>query len=148
MNELQLPKSTVDGIVDDPTIIPTLSNSSSSPYDLPPAVASSILGGYTKGFHSVFYLNAALSAFCVVITIFMIKHKELTRPDEAEMKRRAEEAYRNERKGNVSDVEATAQAEESTELTELSSTPEQRNSGMEQISERPTGTSSLASSKS
>lgn len=38
-------------------------------------------------------VNAALSAFCVIVTIFMIKHKELPWPDEGEMKKRAEEAY-------------------------------------------------------
>lgn len=83
-------------------------------------------------------VNAALSAFCVVVTIFMIKHKELPRPDEGEMKKRAEEAYMNERKGNISDVEATAHAGGSMELTEPNLTPEQRNSGIEQIYDQPT----------
>lgn len=127
MNQLHLPQSTIDGIVDNPTVIPRLSNSSSSPFNVSPEVASSILDGYTKGLHTVFYVNAALSAFCVFVTIFMIKHKELIRPDEAEMKRKAEEAYKMEKKGNTSVVkddsaEASVLKGSAMELSEIRAT--------------------------
>lgn len=137
MNQLDLPQSTIDGIVDNPTDIPKLFNSSSSPFTVSPQIASSILNGYTKGFHTVFYLNAALSVMCVIVTIFMIKHKELVRPDEMEMKRKAEEAYRNRRKGNGenTDVEASGKKGGGTAMPEFGLP---RNSGEKRSSEKPT----------
>ena len=102
MNQLHLPQSTIDGIVNNPTIIHALIDGSSSQFDVSPGVAKSILGGYEKGFHTVFYVNAALSAFSVVVTILMIRHKELVRADEAERKRKAEEADRKSTRLNSS----------------------------------------------
>jgi len=133
MNQLDLPQSTINGILDNPTDIPKLSNSG-SPFNVSPDNARSILDGYTKGFHIVFYLNAALSVACVIITVFMIKHKELIRPDEMEMKRKAEEAYRNKKKGNGQDKEA-ARRDSGTMVSEIGLP---RISGEKRSSEQPT----------
>ena len=133
MNQLHLPQSTIDGIVNNPTIIHALINGTSSQFDVPPDVARSILDGYEKGFHTVFYVNAALSAFSVIATILMIKHKELIRADEMEMKRKAEEAYRNEKRGKSSHADIEAMVPESgnaVELTEFATNVgENRSSG-------------------
>ena len=133
MNQLHLPQSTIDGIVNNPTIIHALIDGSSSQFDVSPGVAKSILGGYEKGFHTVFYVNAALSAFSVVVTILMIRHKELVRADEAERKRKAEEAYKNEKKGKETHGDIEAMVPESgnaVELTEFATNAgENRSSG-------------------
>lgn len=133
MKELDLPQSTINGILDNPTDIPKLSNSS-SPFNLTPDIASNVLSGYTNGFHRVFYLNAALSAACVVITVFMIRHKELVRPDEVEMKRKAEEAYKNKKKGRGQD-KASAKTDSGTQISEVGLP---RNSGEKGSSEQTT----------
>lgn len=67
----------------------------------------------------------------------MIKHKELVRPDEMEMKRKAEEAYRNRRKGNGenTDVEASGKKGGGTAMPEFGLP---RNSGEKRSSEKPT----------
>lgn len=107
MTSLGLPAATIDEIIDDPTVLPTLSNpnqtnsstSSSSDTDanaihVSASTARSILDGYTHGTHAVFILNAALATLCVFVSAAMIKHKELVRADEAEMRRRAREQLR------------------------------------------------------
>ena len=106
MTALSLPEDTIDEIIDDPTILPSLvspssstssanssnSNSNSSAtITISPQTALSVLAGYTHGVQSVFVLNAALEALCVAVSVGMIKHKELVRADEAEMRRRARE---------------------------------------------------------
>lgn len=107
MTSLGLPAATIDQIIDDPTVLPTLSNpnqtnsssSTSSDADanaihVSASTARSILDGYTHGTHAVFILNAALATLCVFVSAAMIKHKELVRADEAEMRRRAREQLR------------------------------------------------------
>ena len=140
MNQLHLPQSTIDGIVNNPTIIHALIDGTSSQFDVSPGVAKSILGGYEKGFHTVFYVNAALSAFSVVVTILMIKHKELVRADEAERKRKAEEAYRIEKKGKATHGDIEAMVPESgnaVELTEFATDVGENRSSGQPTSEVP-----------
>ena len=95
MVSLRLPGSTIDMIIDNPTVIhPLLSPSppSGTLSGISSDTAQSILVGYTHGFRAVFILNASLAALCVFVAYVMIKHKELIRADEAEMRRRALES--------------------------------------------------------
>jgi hypothetical protein len=50
-----------------------------------------LLAGYITGYRAVFLLNASLAAVAVVVTFFMIHHKELTREDDAIRKEEARE---------------------------------------------------------
>ncbi|GLB38066.1 putative fungal trichothecene efflux pump (TRI12) [Lyophyllum shimeji] len=78
MKHIALAPSLIAKIVDDPASL-----ASPSKTGLSRATARYILdNGYTKGFRSVFLLNAGLAAVATVVSILMIKHKELTRGDE------------------------------------------------------------------
>lgn len=103
MSSLGLPTSAINNIIDDPTILHPLLSSNAPSAFVNPSTASTILGAYTTGVHTVFILNAALAAVCVFVAAMMIRHKELTRGDEAEMRRRAlvEEKVGNDEKGEV-----------------------------------------------
>ena len=104
MTSLKLRTSIINDIIDDPTLLQPLltgSNATASDItitanDISPSVALDILAGYTSGFRTLFVLNASLSAICVIVAIIMIRHKELLRGDEEEMRRAARE---NESKG-------------------------------------------------
>ncbi|KAL5510892.1 hypothetical protein ACEPAG_4649 [Sanghuangporus baumii] len=91
MTSLRLPESTINMIIDDPTILhPLLSSSNNDTFSgISSGTAQSILVGYTHGFRAVFVLNASLAAFSVFVSAIMIKHKELIRGDESEMRKRA-----------------------------------------------------------
>ncbi|KAA1475284.1 MFS general substrate transporter [Dentipellis sp. KUC8613] len=93
MVSLGLASSTIDSIISDPTSLhPLLTPGNSTLSDsVSPATAHAILAGYTSGYRIVFVLNASLAAMCVVVAAVMIHHKELTRADDAEMRRRARE---------------------------------------------------------
>jgi hypothetical protein len=66
------------------------------------SAASFILShGYTRGFRSVFLLNASLASVAVVVSIFMIRHKELIRGDEEELKAEAKKGTQTEKHGKV-----------------------------------------------
>jgi hypothetical protein len=47
--------------------------------------------GYTKGFRTVFTLNASFAAIATIASITMIKHKNLTRGDKEELRRQGNE---------------------------------------------------------
>ncbi|KAF8885577.1 MFS general substrate transporter [Gymnopilus junonius] len=82
MNNAALPSSTITSVIDNPA---QLTNPTS--LGIPNTIASFILNeGYTKGFRTVFIVNASLTALATVASIVMIKHKELTRGDEEQLK--------------------------------------------------------------
>ncbi|KAF5374635.1 hypothetical protein D9615_008917 [Tricholomella constricta] len=92
MKSISLPPSIISKIVDDPSSL-------GSPLDIgiPASTAMYILNnGFTKGFKSVFILNAVLAAVATVASILMIRHKELTRGDEETLRMSAE---REEKRG-------------------------------------------------
>ena len=99
MKALKLRSSLISIIIDDPTLLqPLLSGSNAtsldtsiSSSDITPEIAAEILTGYTSGFSTLFILNASLSAVSVIVSMAMIRHKELTRGDEEEMRRLARE---------------------------------------------------------
>ncbi|KAL5536247.1 hypothetical protein ACEPAF_68 [Sanghuangporus sanghuang] len=102
MTSLKLPESTINTIINDPTILhPLLLSSSSNNSNLSgisSGTAQFVLAGYTHGFRIVFVLNASLAALCVFVAAIMIKHKELIRADEVEMRKRALESLRGREK--------------------------------------------------
>lgn len=86
MKRISLPPSLITKIIDDPASL-------GSPFQvgLSPSTATYILdAGYTKGFRSVFILNAGLAGVATVASILMIKHKELTRGDEETLRMSAD----------------------------------------------------------
>ncbi|KAK0491996.1 MFS general substrate transporter [Armillaria luteobubalina] len=78
MNDIFVSQSLISTIIDDPSYLakPT------SETGLSAATVSYILNqGYTKGFKDVFYLNASLTAFATLISMVLIKDKDLSRDD-------------------------------------------------------------------
>ncbi|KAH7921437.1 MFS general substrate transporter [Leucogyrophana mollusca] len=94
---LSLSPSAISTIIDDPTILGShASDSQLASLGLSPAVASYILShGYTRGFRSVFILNACLAAVATIASITMIKHKELMRGDEERLKAEAKLGFQS-----------------------------------------------------
>jgi len=88
MHQLDLPDSAISVVMDDPTILSNVTAYSS--LGISPESASYVLNrGYTVGFRDLFFLNAALSVLATIVTILMIKHKELLRGDEEELRKKA-----------------------------------------------------------
>lgn len=85
MTALAIPSSNITKIIDDPTLL-----HSPASIGLSEATATDILfHGYTKGFSSLFIMNAALTAFATLVSVVMIKHKELMRGDEEALRQQA-----------------------------------------------------------
>ena len=83
MTELNLPSATIKRIVDDPTLLNSgAQNSTSNALDslgISLSAASHILNGYNNGFRAVFIMNATLAAIATVVSVLMIHHKNLER---------------------------------------------------------------------
>jgi len=95
MTSLSLPSEIISKIVDDPALLSSVSSPSSplASMGISSSTASNILlHGYTRGFRWVFLLNASLASLAVVVSVFMIKHKELTRGDDEALKAEAKKA--------------------------------------------------------
>ncbi|KIJ39865.1 hypothetical protein M422DRAFT_174487 [Sphaerobolus stellatus SS14] len=67
-------------VTNDPTLI------ARQGFNLTAEIRHELLEGYTRGFREMFLLNASLAAFAAVVAFIMIKHKELTRSDDAQRK--------------------------------------------------------------
>ena len=93
MTNLSLSTSAINAIIDDPTVLGSrLSASSSSKLaglGITDAMAITILNGYTRGFRTLFIMNACLAAVATLASVCMIRHKELTRGDEDRLKEAA-----------------------------------------------------------
>ena len=128
MTQLSLPTSTINKIIDDPSILglrvngpQSQSNSTSdslASLGITPSDADFILHGYTSGFRTVFILNACLSAFATIVSILMIKQQELTRPDEERLKAEAKawserrrDSEKGEKRRSTEDMEMTSRAQ-------------------------------------
>jgi len=98
MDSLNLNPQVITSIIDDPTI---LAPNSGTTRTLGPNIRENILAGYIKGFRTLFILNASFSALATIAGIFLIKHHELTRPDEARLR---EEARLAEKKKSVEEI--------------------------------------------
>ncbi|KAJ3892314.1 MFS general substrate transporter [Lentinula edodes] len=91
MKNLGFPSSTISPVIDKPSLLNNPSAISS--LSISPSQAADILSkGYTKGFRDVFLLNAAMSATATLVSVVMIKHKELLRGDEERLRKEAAEA--------------------------------------------------------
>ncbi|KAF8869428.1 major facilitator superfamily-domain-containing protein [Infundibulicybe gibba] len=87
MTSLSLSPALISTIISDPARLgsPAASGLSAS-------TAMEILSnGYTRGVRVIFLLNAALCALATVVSVVMIKHKELTRGDEEKLRGEARE---------------------------------------------------------
>ncbi|KAJ7032041.1 major facilitator superfamily domain-containing protein [Mycena alexandri] len=75
MTSFGVSSSQIGQILDDPALLHKPAS-----VGISQATATNILyHGYTKGFSALFIMNACLTAFATLISVFMIKHKELTR---------------------------------------------------------------------
>lgn len=88
MKNLGLPSETISKIINSPTI---LHSGDLSSLGITASEAQQILIGYTRGFRTVFILNASLAATATVAAIVLIKHKTLTRDEDNELKQQAKE---------------------------------------------------------
>ena len=93
MKSLSLPEPVISQIIDDPSILNSLFNPTNLT-SIPAGTSISqgdaqyiLVYGYNKGFRDIFVLNASLAAFAAIVSVLLIKHKELIRADEAEMVR-------------------------------------------------------------
>ncbi|KAF9463987.1 major facilitator superfamily domain-containing protein [Collybia nuda] len=85
MKAINLSPPLISGIVDNPSHL-----RSPIEFGLSESQASYVLDhGFTRGFRFVFILNASLTAIAVVASVFMIKHKELTRGDDETLREKA-----------------------------------------------------------
>ncbi len=98
MASLEVPTALTASIINDPTVIFSLvhpnttsnaTTSDSAAANISVATAEQILNGYNSGIRAVFILNASLAALCVLVSATMIKHKELVRADDADLKKAA-----------------------------------------------------------
>lgn len=92
MTSLQLDPSAISAIVEDPSLLVAIMNSSkpaADQYGITPAMARYIIDhGYIKGFKILFIVNACLAALAGFSSIVLIKHTELTRGEEEQPQNR------------------------------------------------------------
>ncbi|KAI0343487.1 MFS general substrate transporter [Trametopsis cervina] len=126
MTQLNLSPSTISAIVDDPTVIGTIvtgqATNATMSLGISPNAAAHILQGYNNGFRVVFLVNASLAATATAVSIFMIRHKNLTRDDEEALKAKAKEEEEKQSKNNSQvDIEASTAnlSGEAIELTRV-----------------------------
>ncbi|KAF7334954.1 MFS drug transporter [Mycena venus] len=85
MAALNLPSSQISQIIDDPVRLHTPAN-----VGISADIATDILDrGYAKGFSSLFIMNAALTVLATLVSVVMIKHKELSRDDDEMLRQKA-----------------------------------------------------------
>ncbi|KAI0688463.1 major facilitator superfamily domain-containing protein [Cytidiella melzeri] len=94
MKQLNLSASAISTVIDDPTTIGGIlagrNDDTMLSLGISKQQASHILGGYNSGFRAVFIMNATLAAIATIVSIVMIRHKNLERDDEAELRAKAE----------------------------------------------------------
>lgn len=122
MRGLALSEGAVKAVVDDPTLLGTRFSAASAQTLKELGISTELAGGpildgYVRGFRIVFILNATcvlrflliyllyaqlnaiffdrLSAVAFITSVLMIKHKELTRPDEARLREEAKAALQS-----------------------------------------------------
>ncbi|KAF9257929.1 MFS general substrate transporter [Marasmius fiardii PR-910] len=91
MKALSFPQSTITDIINDPSVLfplahPTTNTTTVVPTAVTQQDAQYILThGYNGGFRNIFILNGSLAAMATIVSVLMIKHKELVRAEDAEM---------------------------------------------------------------
>ncbi len=93
----------ISALLNNPTII-----NDPTKFSLSADEKAVIIAGYTKGFHSVFYLTVACTVIAFIASVFMIEQLELNRADDKELKRQTKEALMRKKmaKRGEKDVEA------------------------------------------
>jgi len=87
LHKLALPSALINTVINDPSSL-----TSPSTLGITLSTVRIVLEkGYTKGFRRVFILNASFAAIATIISITMIKHKNLARGDEEQLKCQANE---------------------------------------------------------
>ncbi|KAG6377721.1 MFS general substrate transporter [Boletus reticuloceps] len=88
LSSFSLSPSTITAIIDKPEILgPNTPTSTLAQLGLTHSITSDVLShGYAAGFQWVFILNASLAAVAAIVSFFMIKHHELSRGDEDQLK--------------------------------------------------------------
>lgn len=83
--------STINMVIDSPTLIGSrlAGQTSADSLDISLQDAEHILQGYNNGFRDVFIMNATLAAVATVVSVLMIRHKDLDRGDEEQLKAKA-----------------------------------------------------------
>lgn len=85
MTGLDIPSSQITQIIDDPALLRAPAS-----IGISLDTATDILyHGYTKGFSLLFIMNASLTVFATLVSVVMIKHKELSREDDEMLRQRA-----------------------------------------------------------
>ncbi|KAJ3763867.1 MFS general substrate transporter [Lentinula raphanica] len=85
MVEISLPPSTITSILNDPSILARASS-----IGLPDEQALHVLeNGYEAGFRKFFIINASFGTLATIVSILMVKHKELSRDDDDKLKKEA-----------------------------------------------------------
>jgi hypothetical protein len=85
MTGLDISSSQISQIIDDPALLHTPAS-----VGISQDTATEILyHGYTKGFSSLFIMDACLTVFATLVSVVMIKHKELSRGDEEMLRQQA-----------------------------------------------------------
>ena len=107
MMGLEMSPTAIKAIIDSPTALgdrfSAAASSRLSALGISESMAGTILDGYTGGFRIVFILNACFSALATVTSFFMIRHKELTRGDEEQLKAATHAHHPGQTKGDISD---------------------------------------------
>ena len=101
MRQLALPSALMNTIINHPSSL-----ASPSTLGIAPLTATTILeNGYTKGLKTLFILNASLAAIATIASITMIKHKNLTKEDEEQLKSQGNELAAAEKSSPISPIE-------------------------------------------
>ncbi|KAF7300254.1 MFS drug transporter [Mycena kentingensis (nom. inval.)] len=115
LTSLSADAATIFRIIDDPALL-----RSPASIGLSPTVAQAALkGGFMKGFSALFIMDAALTALATIVSVIMIKHNELTRTDDEELRQKAlaEELARKMRKVDKKGGTGTPRDKESGTVT-------------------------------
>ncbi|KAJ7154928.1 MFS general substrate transporter [Mycena crocata] len=83
MESLHFPESSIGRIIDDPALLHTPAAIGISQ----DAATDVLLNGFTQGFRALFIMNAALTVFATLVSVVLIKHKELAGAREEEAAR-------------------------------------------------------------
>ncbi|KAJ7185862.1 major facilitator superfamily domain-containing protein [Mycena filopes] len=109
MTSLGLSPSQIGTIIDDPALLNTPAS-----VGITQDTARDILyHGYTKGFRALFIMNACLTAFATLISVVMIKHKDLLRGDEEMLRQQAVREGLEKKMGGAKNGTATPMESES-----------------------------------
>ena len=103
MHKLALPFDLMGTIINNPSSL-----ASPSTLSIPPSTVTMILeNGYTKGFRNLFILNSSLAAIATITctSITMIKHKDLTRGDEEQLKCQGNDLAATDKSSPISPIE-------------------------------------------